>query len=530
MTKFLKDIKFDTQARESLLKGMNVVADAVGSTLGPRGRNVAVDQYQEVDVPPTVLHDGVSVARSINLPDNFEDMGARLLKDAALQTNEKAGDGTTTATILAQAIVKEAVKNIEAGSNPMVLKAEIEEATKCVLAELKRLSKKIASDTEIEQVATISAADPNIGNLVSQALRKVGKDGVITVEEGKTMETEVEYKQGMEINQGYLSPYFVSEHEKEAAIIDDPYILLTDKKLNYGYVLQPFLENFLKTGHKNLVVFAGDLIEEGMQMLVVNKLRGVLNVVAVQAPAFGDRRIDELEDLATLVGGHAILEDSGTELKSVNITELGKADKVVVTKESTVILNGHGNKKHITRRVDELREQIKISTNDYDRQVKEERLAKLAGSVAIIHVGAATEVELKEKKERVIDAVAATKAAVEEGIIAGGEVTLLYMALRGLEGAFEATGGKILREALKAPFKQLTSNAGFDYAEVLQKLSGKEYPMGIDVLDGEIKDMIKSGIIDPVKVTRSALENAVSVAVMACTTNTLIVDLPKEKE
>ena len=529
MSKLLKDLKFGTDARNSLLKGMNVVADAVGSTLGPRGRNVAVDQYQDVDVPPTILHDGVSVARSINLPDNFEDMGARLLKDAALRTNEKAGDGTTTATILAQAIVKEALKNIEAGINPMVLKKEIEDSLKAVLTRLSELSKDVASDEEIEQVATISAADPSIGKLVAEALGKVGKDGIITVEEGKTMETEVEYKQGMEIDRGYLSPYFINNQERVEAVIEEPFILLTDKKINYGYELKPFLEKFLAAGHKNLVVFAGEVVEEGMQMFVVNKVRGVLSVVAVQAPAFGDRRIDELEDLATLVGGHAILEDSGRDLKSIEIEELGKADKVISDRDKTIIIKGHGDKKAIKKRVDSLREQIKLANTDFDREIKQERLAKLAGSIAIINVGAATEIELKEKKERVIDAVAATKAAVEEGIVAGGEVTLLYMALKGLQGKFVATGGKILQEALKAPFKKLIDNAGFDYAEVLQKLSGKDYPFGIDVLDGEVKDMIKSGIVDPVKVTRSALENAVSVAIMTMSTNTLIVDHPKEE-
>ena len=536
MSIFRKQLLFDNQAREKLLKGITVVADAVGSTLGPRSRNVAVDYYHDTDLPPVVLHDGVSVARSINLTDPFEDQGARLVKAAALRTNETAGDGTTTATILAHAIVKEALGNIQAGANQMLLKEEIDLALKQVLTSLKEIAKPVVSDEEIKQVGTISAGSEEIGKLVAEAISKVGKDGVITVEEGNKVETEVEYKQGMEIDRGYLSPYFVNKQETVEAVIEEPYILLTDKKLNYHYDLVPFLEKFLKAKvGKNLVIFAGEVVEEALAVLVVNKVRGNLNVVAVQSPAYGDRRIDELEDLAILTGGVSILTESGRSLDSVEIEELGRADKVIADRDKTIIVNGKGNSGKVKERIEDLKGQIKVANTDFDKQIKQERMAKLSGSIAVINVGAATEVELKEKKERVIDAVNATKAATEEGIVAGGEITLLKISndlqrlLRASKTAPITLGQDILFEAMKAPFKRLMENSGLDYAEIREKMSGHDYPEGVDVTDGKVKNLIEAGIIDPVKVTRSALENAVSVASMVITTNCLIVDAPKEE-
>ena len=538
MAKFLKDIKTGLEARDKMLKGMNVLADAVGSTLGPRSRNVAVDKAPDHDIPPVVLHDGVSVARSINLPDPHQDMGVRLLKGASIKTNEVAGDGTTTSTIIAQALVNEAFKNITAGHNPMLLKQQIEEATKLVIEELKKLAKPIKTDEEIEQVASISAADPAIGKLVAEALKKVGEDGVISIEEGTSFETTVTYKQGMEIDRGYAttSPYFVTNGETVEAIIEDPYILLSDKKINYAYQLAPFLDKFIKeTKSKNLVIFGAEILEEALQFLVVNKLRGGLNVVAVQAPAFGDRRIDELQDMAILTGGATILEDAGRQIESVDITELGRADKVIVDRDKTVILGGKGHKNAIGKRISDLREQIKNANAPFDADIKGERLAKLAGGVAVISVGGATEVEIKEKKERVIDAKNATKAAIEEGIVAGGEIALLKVSdtihiCTDIICTHESLGTKILQEALKAPFKRLITNSGLDYAEIREKMSGHSYPEGIDVLDGQVKNLIEAGIIDPVKVARSALENAVSIAVMVCTTDTLVTDyIPKDK-
>ncbi len=529
MSKFIKDIKKGQEAREKLLKGINVLADAVGSTLGPRSRNVAVDKAPGQDVPPTVLHDGVSVARSINLKDIHEDMGVRLLKGASMKTNEIAGDGTTTSTILAQAIVNEAFKNITAGGNPMKIKTEIEEATKQVVAQLKEMATPIKTDEEMESVASISASDAEIGKLVAEAIKKVGKDGVISVEDGKSYETTVTYKEGMEVDRGYAttSPYFQTDGETNEAVIEEPYILLTDRKLNYANQLVPFFDKFLKeTNSKNIVIFAGEIIEEALQFLVVNKLRGNLHVVAVQSPAFGDRRIDELEDMAILTGGAAILEDAGRQIESVDIMELGRADKVVVDRDKAVILGGKGDPGAIQRRIEDLREQIKNANSPYDADIKEQRLAKLSGGVAVINVGGATEVEIREKRERVIDAKSATRAAVEEGIVAGGEITLLR-ASQNL--TTDTLGASILKSALVAPFKRLVENSGMDYAEVRERMSGHQYPEGIDVMDGQIKDLIKAGVIDPVKVTRSALENAVSIACAIITTETLITDLVESK-
>lgn len=528
MARFLKQLLFDSEARAKLIEGIDIVAEAVGSTLGPRGRNVAVEIYPDMDVPPTVLHDGVSVARSINLEDRFADMGARLLKDAALKTNEVAGDGTTTATVLAQAIVKEAMKHVQAGTNPMQLKRELEEALGVIKQELKKLSTEISTEVEKTQIATISAADPEIGKLVASALTKVGDDGVITVEEGNNVETTVDYKQGYEFDRGFLSPYFVNDHERSEANYEKPYILLTDKKLNYHYDIVPFLMKFTKeTGKKDLVIVAGEVIEEALQTLVVNKMKGNINVVAVQAPGYGQARADMLHDIASFTGAHPILEDSGRKLDSVQVEELGRADRVIADREKTVLIGGQGKKSMVAQRQHEIREQLKLAKYEFDTVIKKERLAKLSGSVAIVNVGAVTEVEMKEKKERVIDAIAATKAAIDEGVVAGGEITLLKLASK---APVSSIGGRILSEALKSPFKKLVSNAGLDYSEALQLLGSARYPKGIDVTDGEVKDLIKAGVIDPAKVTRSALENAVSVATMILTTNVLVVDVTMSKD
>ena len=494
---------------------MNILADAVGSTLGPRSWNVAVDRMGDHDLPPSVLHDGVSVARSINLVDVFEDMGVRLLKGASLKTNEKAGDGTTTSTIIAQAIVNEAFKQIGAGASPMLLKKEIEEATKKVLEELKTLAVPVSVEKleDLENVATISSGDRVIGELVAKAIQVTGKDGSITIEEGKSFETTVEYKEGMQIDRGYLSPYFVTNQETVEGVIEDTFVLLTDKKINYAHEIMPFLETFVKAGHKNLVIFASEVVEEGLASLVVNKMRGALNVMAVQAPAFGGRRIDELEDIASFTGAKVLMEDSGRAFDSLTVEELGKAKKIVSDRDKTIIFEGAGNPK---ARIESLREQIKVGNTQFDIEIKSNRLANLTGKVAVINVGALTEVEMGEKKERVIDAVAATRAAIEEGIVAGGEITLLKLA--------NSCEQSILKEALKAPFKRLIENSGLDYADIREQMAGKDYPFGIDVLDGNIKDMLKEGILDPALVTKSALENAVSVSTMAMTTNFLVTD------
>ena len=523
-----KSIIFGNNAREKLLKGMGTIARAVSSTLGPRSRNVSIDYNPHRDRPPVILHDGVSVARSIDLEDPFEDQGARLIKDAALRSNEVAGDGTTTATILAYSIVKEAHKNIQAGSNAMQLRAEIESALKLVVSELKRMSKDIKLPKEVEQVASISAGDKGLGKMVAEVINKVGKDGVITIEEGNGLETEVEYKQGLEVDRGYLSSYFVNKQDTVESVIEEPYILLTDKKLNYASDIVPFLQKFFKAGHKNLVIFAGEVIEEALATLVVNKLRGGANLVAIQSPAYGERRIDELQDLATLTGGIPVLIQEGRSIDTLEIEELGRAEKVIVNRDKTIIIGGMGNKEAIKKRINDLKEQIKFANTDYDKQIKGKRMAQLSGSIAVINVGGAGEPEIKEKKERVIDAVNATKAALEEGVVAGGAVTLLDIAKKPFLNDLGTVGAKILREALLSPFRKLMENSGFDYSEIRERMSGKKYPFGVDVMDGEIKDLIKSGVIDPVKVIRSSLENATSIACLVITTETLVAFKPQK--
>ncbi len=526
-----KQLLFDAAAREKLLKGINILTDAVASTLGPKGRNVALDKKWGA---PLIVHDGVTVAKEIELEDPFENMGAQLLKEAASKTNDVAGDGTTTATVLAQAIVSEGLKNIQAGSNPMILRRGMDRAVETLVAELKRMSKKLTTPEEIQQVATISAQNDEIGKLIAEAIGKVGKDGVITVEEGKTMQMSVDYKEGMEFDKGYSSPYFAVGNEKGEASIEDAYILITDKKIAAMQDLVPFLEKFIQES-KNLVIIADEISAEPLTTLVLNKVRGTFNVLAVQAPGFGDRRKAMLEDIAVLTGGKVISEDLGTKFDSVEITDLGRAGRVTATKDNTVIVDGKGSPVAIKNRVTQIRRELELVDSSFDKEKLQDRLAKLIGGVAVINVGAATEIEMKEKKERVIDAVAATKAAIEEGIVPGGEVALLKAGLTldklQLDNAEEMLGVTIVQRATKQPFRKLMQNAGFDDGVMLAKvLDTKLANQGIDVNDGEIKDLVKAGVIDPVKVTRSALQNAASVAIMVMTTNVLITDAPEEKK
>ncbi len=522
-----KLLKFSSEAREKLLKGINTLTDAVASTLGPKGRNVAIDKKWGA---PQVVHDGVTVAKEIDLEDPFENMGAQLIKEAASKTNDVAGDGTTTATILAQAIVSEGLKNIEAGANPMILKRGIEVAVDVLVLELKKLSKKLTTPEEITQIATISAQDPQIGQLISEALSRVGKDGVITVEEGKTLEMSVDYKEGMEFDKGYSSPYFVTDSDKMESSLEDAFILITDKKISLMADLMPFLEKFVAVS-KTLVIIADDVEGEALATLVVNKLRGSFNVLAVQAPGFGDRRKEMLQDIAILTGGTVISEDTGRKLESVDIDDLGRAGRVTSTKELTLIVDGKGAKAKIDARISQIKKEMESSDSEFDKEKLQERLAKLTGGVAVINVGAATEVEMKEKKERVIDAVAATKAAIEEGIVAGGEIALLRVAkaLLLLKSVIneEKIGVDIVKKAIEQPFRRLVKNAGLDEGVALAKVLDQTGNLGVDVLDGQIKDLVKAGVIDPVKVTRSALQNAASVAIMVMSTEVLISDKPE---
>jgi chaperonin GroEL len=521
-----KILKFDTEAREKLLKGVNLLTEAVASTLGPKGRNVAIDKKWGA---PNVVHDGVTVAKEIELEDPFENMGAQLIKEAASKTNDVAGDGTTTSTVLAQAIVNEGLKQIQSGANPMILKKGIEKAVNALVAELKTMSKKLTTPEEIAQVATISASDEKVGVMISQAIEKVGKDGVITVEEGKTIETSVDHKEGMEFDKGFASAYFVTDTDKMEASLEEPYILITDKKISAMADLLPFLEKFV-TVSKTLVIIADEVDGEALSTLVLNKLRGIFNVLAVGAPGFGDRRKQMLEDIAILTGGTVISEETGRKLESVEIEDLGQAARVTSDKESTLIVDGKGKKAQIEARIAQIRREIDSTDSDFDKEKLQERLAKLTGGVAVINVGAATEIELKEKKERVIDAVAATKAAIEEGIVPGGEVALLRVrkvldTLKVEEE--EKIGVGIVKEAIEKPFRRLIANAGLDAGVLLGKVLASSGNMGIDVSDGELKDLVKIGVIDPVKVTRSALQNAASVAVMIMSTNCLITDKPE---
>ncbi len=536
-----KQLVFSEEARRKLKNGMNAVANAVAATLGPKGRNVAVDRKFG---SPTITHDGVSVAKEIELEDPFENMGAQLLKEAATKTNDIAGDGTTTSTVLAHAIVNEGLKALEAGYNPMLLKRGIELATEAVVAELKKNSVKIDTREEIASVATNSAADEEIGKLIADVMDKVGKDGVITVEESKTLQFETEYVEGMQFDRGYLSPYFITNPDQMQAQISEPYVLIYDKKISAAADIVPLLEKLVQIGKRDLVVIAEDVDGEALATLILNKIRGMLNVLAVKAPGFGDRRKAMLQDIAILTGGQVISEEMGRKLESVQIADLGRAEKVVADKENTTIVGGKGKKADIEARIKEIRIEIEKSTSDYDREKLQERLAKLSGGVAIIRVGAATETELKEKKHRVEDALSAARAAVEEGIVPGGEISLINAAakLDKLAKQHEEddyaeikVGIGIVRKALEAPIRKLVANAGQDGSVIIDAVrrtaAEKKNPnIGYNVLTGEYVDMIKAGVIDPVKVVRGALENAASIAAMILTTDVLITEIPEKEK
>ncbi len=531
-----KQLVFGEEARRGLKRGIDKLAEAVATTLGPKGRNVALDKKFGA---PTVTHDGVTVAKEIELEDPFENMGAQLLKEAATKTNDIAGDGTTTATVLAQTIVNEGLKNVAAGANPMLLKRGIEAATERIAHAIREMAVEIDTKEEIASVAAISAQDQSIGELIADVMDRVGKDGVITVEESKGLEFETEYVEGMQFDRGYISPYFITSNDTMEAVLEEPYILIYEKKISAAQDIVPILEKLVQVGRRSLVIIAEDVDGEALATLVVNKLRGMLSLLAVKAPGFGDRRKAMLQDIAVLTGGTVISEDVGRKLEGVTINDLGRARKVVSTKDDTTIIDGAGEESAIKGRIAEIRIEIDRTTSDYDREKLQERLAKLAGGVAVIRVGAATETELKEKKHRVEDALSATRAAVEEGIVPGGGVALIN-AISSLDGVKlelddENTGVQIMRRALEAPMRRIAANAGQDGAVIVQSVRAEQASkgdnrMGYDVLSARFVNMIEAGIIDPAKVTRGALENAASIASMILTTEALITDIKEDEK
>jgi chaperonin GroEL len=514
-----KQLLFDEEARHALKRGIDALADAVKITLGPKGRNVVLDKKFGA---PTITNDGVTIAKDVELEDPFENIGAQLAKEVASKTNDIAGDGTTTATVLAQAIVNEGLKNVAAGANPMAIKRGLEAAAGAISQAIKETAIPVTTREQMAQVAAISAADPSIGEMIGEVMEKVGKDGVVTVEESKSINTETEYVEGMSFDRGYISPYFVTNPERMEAVIEDPYILITDKKISAVNDILPMLERVLQVT-KNLVIIADDVDGEALATLAVNKLRGTLSVLAVKAPGFGDRRKDNLGDIAVLTGGQVISDELGRKLDSVQVSDLGRARRV----------EGKGDPKAIEARIQQVKAIMEEAKSDWDREKAQERLGKLAGSVAVIKVGAATEVELKEKKHRVEDALSATRAAVEEGIVAGGGVAFINILPKldavKLEGD-EATGVTIMRRALEEPLRRIAINAGQDGSVIVQEVKNLPPMHGYDALKGEFGNMVEKGIIDPAKVTRSALENAVSIASMVLTTNCLVTDIPEKKE
>ncbi len=525
-----KQIAFSDDARQKLLAGVNKLAQAVVTTLGPRGRNVALDKKFGA---PTIVHDGVSVAKEIELEDPFENMGAQLVKEAASKTNDAAGDGTTTATLLAQQIVSQGMKSIATGTNPMLMKKGIDKAVSAVVKELKKTRKELTKEDWVK-VATISAQNEEIGQKIAQALDMVGKDGVVEVEESKGFEIEIEHTEGMEFDKGYVSPYFVTNPDRMEAVLENPYILVTDQKISSIQELVPFLENFIKVS-KNLLIIADDVEGEALATLVVNKLRGGFNILAVKAPGFGDRRKAMLQDIAILTGATVISEDIGRKLDSVSVEDLGQADRVVATKDSTRIVGGHGDKEALSARIAQIKAEIDKTDSDFDREKLEERLAKLSGGVAVIKVGAASETELKEVQERVKDAVGATKAAIEEGIVPGGGVALLraskVLDTLKLDNQDEQVGVLIIKKALEQPLRWLAKNSGADDGWVVRQVMESSNPAyGFNAATLEFGDMIKMGVLDPVKVTRHALQNAASVASMILTTEALVTDIPEKKQ
>jgi chaperonin GroEL len=531
-----KQLIFSEEARRRLSFGMETLAEAVATTLGPKGRNVALDKKFG---SPTITHDGVTVAKEIELEDPFENMGAQLLKEAATKTNDIAGDGTTTSTVLAHSIVVEGMKNLAAGSNPMLLKRGIEAATKLVAEKINKQAIEVTTKADIANVASISAQDRTIGELIAEVMDKVGKDGVITVEESRGLEFETEYVEGMQFDRGYISAYFISDPEHMEASIDEPYILIYDKKISAAQDIVPLLEKMVQVGKRELIIISEDVDGEALATLVLNKLRGMLNVVAVKAPGFGDRRKAMLGDIATLTGGAVISEETGRKLESATIADLGRAEKVVVTKDDTTVIGGKGDSSEIKGRIEQIRVEIEKSTSDYDREKLQERLAKLSGGVAIIRVGAATETELKEKKHRVEDALSATRAAVEDGIVPGGGVALLNamdaLSELKMESEDAKVGVNIVRKALEMPMRKIAENAGKDGSVVVDGVrraqkSKKNLKIGFDVISEEYVDMVEAGVIDPAKVTRGALENAASIAAMILTTEALITDIPEKEK
>jgi len=531
-----KQLLFSEEARSSLKSGIDQVAGAVVTTLGPKGRNVALDKKWGA---PTITHDGVTVAKEIELKDPFANMGAQLLKEAATKTNDIAGDGTTTATLLAHAIITEGMKNVAAGANAMLLKRGILAGAQAVVDALGKDAIELSTKEEIADVAAISAQDREIGELIAEVMDRVGKDGVVTVEESKGLAFETEYVEGMQFDRGYISPYFVTSSERMETIIEEPYILIHDKKISSAQDLVPILEKLVQRGKRDLMIIAENVDGEALATLVLNRLRGMLNCVAVKAPGFGDRRKAMLQDIATLTGAHVITEEEGRTLEGTTIEDLGTADKVVCTKDDTTIVGGHGQERDIKGRMEQIKVEMERSTSDYDKEKLQERLAKLAGGVAVIRVGAATETELKEKKHRVEDALSATRAAIEEGIVAGGGVALINVipALDDVETKYadEATGVGILRKALTMPLRKIAENAGEDGAVVLDTVrrlhrEGGNDRIGYDVLHGDYADMVERGIIDPAKVTKGALSNAASIAAMVLSTEALITDIPEPKK
>lgn len=525
-----KEIIFGEDARRALEKGVNALAEAVKITLGPKGRNVVLDKKFG---SPTITNDGVTIARDIELEDPFENMGAQLVKEVATKTNDVAGDGTTTATVLAQAIIREGLKNVAAGANPMILKRGIEKAVNAAVDEIKKIAKPIESKSAISQVASISASDTEIGNLIAEAMETVGNDGVITVEESQSIGTTLELVEGMQFDRGYISGYMITDTDKMEAVLSEPYILITDKKIAAIQDILPVLEKVIQIS-RPLLIIAEDIEGEALATIVLNKLRGTFTCVGVKAPGFGDRRKAMLEDIAVLTGGQVISEELGLKLENTTIDQLGRAKKVKISKEETTIVEGSGTKAAIDSRVAQIKKQLEETTSEFDREKLQERLAKLSGGVAVIQVGAATETELKEKKHRIEDALAATRAAVEEGIVSGGGVALIDT-LRAIEGLTsddpdELTGIKIIKKALEEPLKLIAYNAGMEGSVVVEKVKNSKKGIGFNALTGAYEDMIEAGIVDPAKVTRSALQNAASIAAMLLTTESLVSDKPEENK
>ena len=525
-----KQLQFDETARRSLEAGVNKLADAVKVTLGPKGRNVVIGKRWGA---PTITNDGVTIAKEIELEDHFENMGAQLVKEVATKTNDIAGDGTTTATVLAQALVREGLRNVAAGANPIALKRGIEQAVKAAVESIRALSKVVDDKAEIAQVASISAADPSIGEVISQAIDKVGKDGVVTVEESNTFGVELEFTEGMQFDKGYISPYFVTDQERQEAVLEDPFILIANQKISSAHDLIAVLERVMAAG-KPLLLIAEDVDGEALATLIVNKLRGTFQSVAVKAPGFGDRRKAMLADIAILTGGQAISEEVGLKLENTDVDLLGRARKVVISKDTTTIIEGSGPEADVKARISQIKREIEDTDSDWDREKLQERLAKLAGGVAVIRVGAATEIELKEKKHRIEDAVSATKAAIEEGIVPGGGLALLRSRaavdklVHSLTGD-EATGATIVSKALDEPMRWIASNAGLEGAVIVEQAERETGGVGLNALTGHFEDLLKAGVIDPAKVTRSALQNAASVAALLLTTEATVADKPEKK-